>query len=154
MTSIRPITQADIPAIAFLAHEFTAHENALGIEGVFSLTEERLLCDGFGEAPAFTGFIASDGGEAVGYLLCAPNYDGAIGRRTLEIIDIFVRAESRGKRIGHSLMSAARSHCLTIGAAELVWTVSARNLDAIRFYESLGAQKHDLIVMTLDPAAD
>ena len=137
-----------------MAREFTAHENALGIEGAFSFTEERLLSDGFGENPAFTGFLATDHGKAVGYLLCTPNYDGALGRRTLEIIDLFVKAANRGQKTGHALIAAARAHCRAIGAAELVWTVSAKNVDALRFYESLGAEKHDLIVMTLDSKSE
>jgi hypothetical protein len=89
---IRPATAADADAIGQMGREFEEYLRQLGDAKVVSLTAERYLREGFGENPAFSGFIAEQAGNPVGYLLYTPSFDLDRAGRFLYIVELFVIA--------------------------------------------------------------
>jgi GNAT superfamily N-acetyltransferase len=151
--TLRAAQRGDVPAIAALARQFAQLMHELGDSTSLQLDAAALERDGFGPDPAFGGLLAEREGRVVGYLLHHPGYDTDAARRLLFVVDLFVTPAARGLGIGigAALIAAARDIAARAGAAQLVWTVDSRNAGALRFYESLGAQRVEgLVLMCLD----
>jgi ribosomal protein S18 acetylase RimI-like enzyme len=85
-----------------------------------------------------------------GYILFSRTYDGDYVRN-FYIVDLYVQKDSRGEGVGRMLMDAVRNLALAEGVPRLSWAVHKNNANAIRFYESLGAQySGDTHTMYLD----
>ena len=138
--TIRPAVIDDAEAIGEMAQEFAAYRQALGDNATHCLTAERIRCDGFGTVPTFAGLVAAQGGVLLGYLLHHPAYATDLAERYLVVCDLFVTEAGRRRGIGRALMSAAREHCLAVGAAGLFWSVLKTNKAALAFYRDLGAE--------------
>ena len=52
----------------------------------------------------------------------------------------------RGRGIGHLLMAAAEATARSRGAERIILDMSAANVDALRFYRSLGFRDHELVL--------
>ncbi|MFO1161210.1 MAG: GNAT family N-acetyltransferase [Reyranellaceae bacterium] len=103
-------------------------------------------------APNSTVLVAQTGQAVVGLavLLTRPasGFSGALPRRMVEVDNLVVRADQRGRRIGHQLLDAARDWCRGRHATHLEVAVHAFNRDARRFYEDFGfAPSVDRLVM-------
>ena len=103
--------------------------------------------------PNSTVLVAQHGHAVVGLavLLTRPasGFSGAVPRRVVEVHNLVVRADQRGRRIGHQLLDAARSWSRGRHATHLEVAVHAFNRDARRFYEDFGfATSVDRLVMT------
>ena len=142
---LRPMSMADVPAVARLAGEFAQHMRALGDTTPLCLDADALVRDGFGERPAFAGIVAVRDAEIVGYLLHHDGYDTDAACRVLFVCDLFVREAERGHGVGAALMREARDVATSRGAAQLVWTVASKNTAARQFYERLGAHVDDSV---------
>jgi GNAT superfamily N-acetyltransferase len=138
--TIRTAAARDAEAVAALGHEFVAYLQSLGDASPRSLSAQDYLRDGFGEQPAFSGFIAERENQAVGYLLYCPAYDIDLGGRILYIIDLFVSENARHQGIASRLMEAAADICRQMDGHALLWSVYIPNKTAAAFYEKLGAQ--------------
>ena len=136
-----------------MAQEFAADHRALGDEGIYCLTPERIRRDGFGAAPAFAGIVAEQGGALVGYLLHHPGYDTDRAERYVVICHLFVRDAWRRQGVGRALMSAAAAHCRSLGGAGLFWSVVKPNKTALAFYRGLGAATVETLDFMWWPAA-
>jgi ribosomal protein S18 acetylase RimI-like enzyme len=148
--TIRAITRDDAEAVVGMAHEFGAYLRSLGDSWEPNFTEARYLADGFGPDPAFGGVIAEEGGQPLGYLLHAPNYDVDLACRVLFIIDLWVRPWTRRLGVGRKLMDAAAEAARREDAGYLLWSVFKPNLTARRFYDGIGGTAiDDLDWMTL-----
>ena len=141
--SIRSIRREDAETIVGMTHEFGAYLNALGDTWEPKFTLERCLEDGFGDNPAFEGFIAEEGGQPLGYILFTPTYDTDLACRVLFVIDLWVRPWTRRLGVGRKLMGAAAETARQRGFGCLLWCVFKPNKLARRFYDSLGAQEID-----------
>jgi ribosomal protein S18 acetylase RimI-like enzyme len=149
--TVRPIRREDADSIIGMAHEFGAYLNSLGDHWEPKFTAEKYLEDGFGPNPAFGGFICEEAEKPLGYLLHAPNYDVDLARRTLFIIDLWVRPWTRRLGVGKKLMGATAEQARQNGAAYLFWSVYKPNVIGQRFYDGIGAKSvDDLDFMTLD----
>lgn len=93
-------------------------------------------------APNSTVLVAQSGQAVVGLavLLTRPasGFSGAVQRRVVEVDNLVVRADQRGRRIGHRLLDAARDWSRRRHATHLEVAVHAFNRDAHRFYEEFG----------------
>ncbi len=93
-------------------------------------------------APNSTVLVAQSGQAVVGLavLLTRPAslFVGAVPRRVVEVDNLVVRADQRGRRIGHQLLDAARDWSRGRHATHLEVAVHAFNRDARRFYEEFG----------------
>jgi GNAT superfamily N-acetyltransferase len=92
--------------------------------------------------PGTTILVAEDDGEVVGLavLLTRPAsaFAGAMPRKVIELDNLVVRADRRGRAIGHRLLRAMRRWSREEGATHIEVAVHAFNRDARRFYEGFG----------------
>lgn len=86
--------------------------------------------------------VAEWGGEAVGYALFYPVYQSFAGEGTLYVEDIVLKPGHRGQGFGRKLMAAVAALAVQRGYTGLDWCCLDWNEDAMRFYETLGAQRH------------
>lgn len=140
MNSVRSLTAADVDIVQEMVLEFGAYLRGLGDNWQHNFTAEKYLVDGFGPDPAFRGFIAERDGEALGYLLMAPNYDVDQGMRIEIVIDLWVRGIARRTGAGRALMERAAAEARHKGARQLLWAVYGPNSLARSFYLAIGGK--------------
>jgi len=92
-----------------------------------------------------TLLVADDGGGAVCGLIWMQIYDtppaaSMVQRRRGHVEDLVVTRARRRAGCGRALLEAGAAWARQKGAAQLVLTVWAGNLEAERFYQSLGYQ--------------
>ena len=138
MLRIAPATSADVPLILQFIRDLAQYER-LPHEVV--ATEGQLRDTLFGEAPAAEVLIASVGGEPVGFALYFHSYSTFLARRGLYLEDLFVRPAARGQGVGRALLGELARIAVARGCGRLEWSVLDWNESAIRFYESLGAER-------------
>jgi GNAT superfamily N-acetyltransferase len=95
------------------------------------------------EQPIIRVLIAEWSGEPVGFALYFFNFSTFVGRPGLYLEDLFVRSSMRGKGIGLQLLAELAQIAEARGCGRMEWAVLTWNTPAIRFYESLGAERKD-----------
>jgi len=135
MLRIRPATVADVPLLRKMIFEFATFER---LADKVTITEEALVCDGFGETPRFRVLLPEWDGKSAGYELLYEFYSSFAGRG-LFLEDIYVRQEFRGHGIGKALMAEAAAIAVREGFWGVRWEVLDWNQPAIDFYKTLGA---------------
>jgi GNAT superfamily N-acetyltransferase len=134
--TLRPATRGDVPTIlscikALAEFERLSHE---------CLATEALLAESlFGPSPAADVTLAFAGEAPAGFALWFRTYSTFLGRPGLYLEDLFVFQEFRGRGLGRQLLASLAQTAATSGYGRLEWAVLNWNVDAIRFYESLGA---------------
>ena len=140
MINVRHATKADVERIFRLITAIAAYHD----QSHYVLTDsDELLAAGFGSDPRFGVLLAEYGDKAVGFVSYTINYSIWLGRTYMQIDDVFVDAEYRGKNIGESLMLEARRFCESLDISRIKWEVQRDNHDAKRFYERLGAEYNE-----------
>jgi len=134
---IRPANADDVPAIASLIRALSRFEK---LESEVTMTEADLHATLFGPRPYAETVLAEEDGSAVGFALFFHNYSTFLGRPGLYLEDLYVLESHRGKGIGKELLAhlakiAVERHC-----GRMEWAVLDWNVDAIGFYERLGAR--------------
>jgi GNAT superfamily N-acetyltransferase len=79
----------------------------------------------------------------VGLAVFFQNFSTFLGRNGIYLEDLFVIPEMRGKGVGQVLLSHLAKIALDRGGGRFEWSVLDWNVDAIRFYERLGAKAMD-----------
>ena len=102
-------------------------------------TAEEFVHSGFGDEPKFHVLLAEYDGSAVGFLSYTVNYSIWLGMQYMNIDDVFVDDDHRGKGVGEALMQNAKEVCISLGGSRIRWEVDKNNEGAIRFYRRLGA---------------
>ncbi|KAG1331173.1 L-ornithine N5-acetyltransferase NATA1 [Cocos nucifera] len=94
------------------------------------------------EDPEAVEFASPRGGGAVvvGFVLCFPNYSTFLSKPGLYVEDIFVRAAWRRRGFGRMLLSAVAAQAAKMGMGRVEWCVLDWNVNAISFYEEMGAE--------------
>jgi ribosomal protein S18 acetylase RimI-like enzyme len=145
------MTSDDAESVQRVYDQSAAHLRALGDDTDFRFSAEAYRRDGFGDRPAFSGFVALLEAEPVGHLLYTWGYDADGAMRFLFVVDLAVDERMRGRGIGTALMQRAAASCRVAGGGQLVWSVYGKNDSAIAFYRRLGAATiTTLQFMTLD----
>ena len=134
--SLRAATVDDVPVVlrcirGLAEYERLAHE--------CMATEELLRESLFGESPAAQVVLAMVGDEPAGFALWFRNYSTFLARPGIYLEDLFVFPAFRGCGIGRRLLEHLAEIAVSRGYGRLEWAVLDWNVDAIRFYESLGA---------------
>lgn len=135
--SIRPATEADVPTIAFLIRALSQYEK---LEHEVTMTEDKLRASMFGPRPYAEAVLAEEAGKAIGFALFFHNYSTFLAQPGLYLEDLYVLESHRGGGVGKALLThlaqiAVERHC-----GRLEWAVLDWNVDAIGFYERLGAR--------------
>ena len=135
--TIRPAGPDDVPTIlacirGLAEYERLAHE--------VTATEAELRESLFGARPQAEVLLALEGEVALGFALFYHNYSTFLARHGLYLEDLFVFPEHRARGVGRALLARLAALAVERRCGRLEWSVLDWNVDAIRFYESLGAR--------------
>ncbi len=137
MIEIREATSTDVDTIYELIIAIAKHHN----QERYVITDQAQLAKaGFGNNPSFGVLLAEVDGEVAGYCSYTWNYSIWLGASTMNIDDVFVWEQFRGKQLGERLMLKAKEVCQKNDVGRIRWEVEQDNLGAIKFYERLGAK--------------
>jgi GNAT superfamily N-acetyltransferase len=134
--TLRAAGPSDVPTIlrcirGLAEYERLAHE---------CVATEGLLRDSlFGPAPAAEVVLAFDGDVPAGFALWFRSYSTFLARPGIYLEDLFVIPEFRGRGLGRQLLAHLARTARERGYGRVEWAVLDWNVEAIRFYESLGA---------------
>ncbi|CAA0814449.1 Probable acetyltransferase NATA1-like [Striga hermonthica] len=94
------------------------------------------------EKDSFRSTTADSGGDVSigGFVLFFPNYSTFLAKPGFYIEDIFVRECYRRKGLGKMLLTAVAAQAARMGYGRVEWVVLDWNVNAIKFYEQMGAQ--------------
>lgn len=127
----------DVPLIAELIRGLARYEK---LEDEVVMTEEKLTDSLFGDRRYAETLIAEEDGEPVGFALFFHNYSTFLAQPGIYLEDLFVLPEKRGGGVGRALLQRLAALALDRGCGRLEWAVLDWNVDAIGFYERLGAK--------------
>ena len=102
-------------------------------------TEDLLRESLFGPTPAAEVVLAFHGDVPAGFALWFRSYSTFLARPGIYLEDLFVFPEFRGHGLGRTLLAHLARTAGERGYGRVEWAVLDWNVDAIRFYESLGA---------------
>ena len=134
---IRNGEQKDVPLIAELIRALARFEK---LEHEVTMTEEKLADSLFGERSYAETLIAEEDDVAVGFALFFHNYSTFLAQPGIYLEDLFVVPERRGGGVGRALLERLAQIAVERRCGRLEWAVLDWNVDAIRFYERLGAR--------------
>jgi GNAT superfamily N-acetyltransferase len=137
---IVPAREQDVPLIFRFIRELAEYE---GLMDHCATTEERIKETFFGPEPAAQAVFAYQDQEPVGFAVFYYTYSTFTGRPGLYLEDLYVRPEARGKGIGRGLLGYLARLGQDRGCIRMEWAVLDWNVEAIRFYERLGARPID-----------
>jgi len=138
---IRPAVSADVPAILELIRGLADYEK-LSDQAV--ATEAQLTSALFpadGAVPAAHCVLGRVDGVPVAFALYFFNFSTFLGKPGLYLEDLFVTPEHRGHGFGKALLMYLAAIANARGCGRMEWAVLDWNVDAIAFYESLGATR-------------
>jgi GNAT superfamily N-acetyltransferase len=135
--TIRPGEPRDVPVIADLIRGLARFEK---LEHEVVLTDQKLTDSLFGERQYAETLIAEDGGTPVGFALFFHNYSTFLAQPGIYLEDLFVVPQQRGGGVGRALLERLAQLAVDRGCGRLEWAVLDWNVDAIRFYQRLGAR--------------
>ena len=115
------------------------------------MTVEQLQRDGWptaeqigaGQQARFETLFAEVAGAVVGFALFFHNFSTFLARPGIYLEDLFVRPTCRGRGIGKALLQHLAALAVARQCGRLEWSVLDWNVDAIGFYEKLGARPQE-----------
>lgn len=134
---IRPAEVADVPAIATLIRGLARYEK---LEHEVVLTHDLLEAGLFGPRPYAEALLAEADGLPVGFALFFHNFSTFLARPGIYLEDLFVLPDHRGSGVGRALLTRLAGLAVERGCGRLEWAVLDWNVDAVAFYERLGAK--------------
>ncbi|HEX6636427.1 MAG TPA: GNAT family N-acetyltransferase [Steroidobacteraceae bacterium] len=149
MLNIRAATAADADTVAALVRELADYEKLLH--------EARASADDFRRElespnPVIRVLIAEWDGAPVGFALYFFNFSTFVGRAGLDLEDLFVRPDMRGKGVGRALLRALARIARERNCGRMEWAVLDWNTPALEFYKTLDARPmKEWIVHRLTP---
>jgi GNAT superfamily N-acetyltransferase len=134
--TLRPATPDDVPTILRCIRALAEYERlANECVATEALLDESL----FGDRPAAEVVLAYDGEAIAGYALWFRSYSTFLARPGIYLEDLFVFPEFRGRGLGRRLLAHLAAIAVERGYGRVEWAVLDWNVDALRFYRSLGA---------------
>ncbi|CAK7325440.1 unnamed protein product [Dovyalis caffra] len=95
------------------------------------------------DAETFKSGIADEDDDNVtvaGFVLFVPSYTSFSGKPGFHVEDLLVRKCYRRKGFGRMLLSAVAEQAVKMGFKRVEWSVLEWNVNAIKFYEEMGAK--------------
>jgi ribosomal protein S18 acetylase RimI-like enzyme len=96
------------------------------------------LIPGLQAHPTTVAFLAYEGDQAVGIALCFRGFSSFKAKPLLNIHDIAILPEYRGRGIGRQLLEAVAELGRTLGCCKLTLETQENNLTAQKLYRSVG----------------
>lgn len=142
--SIRRVQPDELPALLGLMAEHAAFEG-----GEASAQAEPLSRALFQLPARLFVWVAWDGVTLLGYAAASREYGAWRGGEHLHMDCLFVSAAARNRGLGLRLAQAVMDFAAAETLAEVQWQTPAWNLDAVRFYQRLGAVGNDKVRFSL-----
>ncbi len=106
-----------------------------------SKAKKRLIIDAFGKKPLFYVLLAKEGDKSVGYAFYFFTYSSFRAKKTLYLEDIFISENFRKFGIGKMLFDELIKIAKKNKCGRMEWCVLDWNINAIKFYDKLGAKQ-------------
>ncbi len=133
---IKPaVSKAELAAAFDLIYALAVHENS---EASFKITRDDFIRRASGKSPIITVFIALLNNTVVGVTTYVTRFHIWNNSQILELDDLYVNPDIRGKGIGKSLLQTVGNEARKLGAA-VKWQVKQDNINAIKLYKHIGA---------------
>jgi len=141
---LRPAEPRDVPAIVALIVELAEFEQ---LAHLVRATPEKLLPQLFGDKPVAECVVAevagdpatAQAGEIVAFALYFSNFSTFLAQPGLYLEDLYVRPPYRGSGLGRALLRHLGRLAVARGCGRFEWSVLDWNVDAIGFYQRMGA---------------
>lgn len=150
---IRPAKESEVPDILTLIHELADVEE---FPFPITVTERALRGSLFGEHPAAEALLGFCGDTLAGFAVFYETFATTTGKRGLHLDDLFVRPEFQGKGYGRAFLRHLAQVARSRDCARFEWWALRTNVNAIRFFQSIGARPMEelLIFRTVDGALE
>jgi GNAT superfamily N-acetyltransferase len=134
--AIRAAEPRDLGSIVRLIGRLAEFEN---LGHLMQATPEKLGPHLFGPRPVAEALVVESAGKVVGFALFFTNFSTFLAQPGLYLEDLFVEPEERGRGIGQALLTRLAELAAERGCGRFEWSVLDWNVNAIRFYERMGA---------------
>lgn len=135
---IRSAQSADLPGILTLYAQPEIDDGQY-----LDLLEAKKIFKKFSEYPSYKIYIAQYSATIVGtFALLIMDNLGHLGKPSAVIEDVAVSPEYHGKGIGRAMMHHAMEIARDAGCYKMTLSSNLKRINAHRFYESLGFEKH------------
>lgn len=142
--TIRPAEPADAEIVVAMIRALAEHDG----EPSPGLTEADFRRDGFGPQRHFWTLIAELDGRPVGCAAYNRAYSLEWAAQGCYLLDLYVDESARRNGVGRALIAAVCRDAREWGAGFLAWSMVRGNAEATAFYDTLGAQTHDVMFWT------
>jgi GNAT superfamily N-acetyltransferase len=136
MATLRAAEPRDVPAIVGLIRELAEFEK---LTHLVEVTPQSLHPQLFGERPAAEAVVAEHEGKVIAFALFFTNFSTFLGKPGLYLEDLYVQPAYRSSGVGRALLTHLAGLANARGYGRFEWSVLDWNVDAIRFYERMGA---------------
>jgi GNAT superfamily N-acetyltransferase len=137
---LRSATPADVPVIRELIEGLAEYEK---LRSECHASDALLHTSLFGARPYAEVVLAEREGQVAGFALFFHNFSTFLAKPGIYLEDLYVRTEHRGHGIGKALLVHLARLAVERDCGRLEWSVLDWNVDAIGFYEKLGARAQD-----------
>ena len=134
--TLRNAELRDVGPIVQLIRELAEFEK---LTHLLQVSPEKLRPQLFGERPAAEALVAEVDGEVVSFALFFTNFSTFLAQPGLYLEDLYVRPAHRGAGIGEAMLTRLARIALERDYGRFEWSVLDWNVNAIRFYERMGA---------------
>ena len=134
--TIRPAQPADVAAIFGMIHELAVFEK---LEHLVVANETMLHASLFGAHPACEAIVGEADGAVVTFALFFHNFSTFLCQKGLYLEDLYVKQAARGRGYGKQMLVALAQLAVQRKCGRFEWSVLDWNENAIKFYQSVGA---------------
>jgi GNAT superfamily N-acetyltransferase len=134
--TLRAAEQCDLPAIVGLIRELADFEK---LTHLVEVTAQSLHPHLFGTRPVAEAVVAERDGKVIGFALFFTNFSTFLGKPGLYLEDLYVQPGERSRGVGQALLTHLAELANARGYGRFEWSVLDWNVNAIRFYERMGA---------------
>jgi GNAT superfamily N-acetyltransferase len=134
--AIRAAEPRDLADIVRLIRRLAEFEH---LEHLMQATPETLAPHLFGPRPVAEAVVVESEGRVVAFALFFTNFSTFLAKPGLYLEDLFVEPEQRGHGIGQAVLTHLAALAAERGCGRFEWSVLDWNVNAIRFYERMGA---------------
>jgi GNAT superfamily N-acetyltransferase len=134
--SVRAAQPSDVAHIHAMIVELAVFEK---LEHLVVATEALLHEGLFGQRPSCEAIVGEHDGEVVSFALFFHNFSTFLTRRGLYLEDLYVKQAHRGKGFGRRMLVQLAQIAVERGCGRFEWSVLDWNVNAIAFYQGVGA---------------
>ena len=134
---IREMREEEAGRVIVMIAALSAHEGAPPPP----LTAEELLRWSLGADARFHALVAVRGGNPVGYALFHDSFHIGRSRPGSVLMDLFVDRGHRRRGIARALLAAVAHATQERQGDWITWQAHPRNIEALAFYEAIGARR-------------